>query len=885
MHRAPGMGRDERRRPWRDTTISPSLSDHEDGCLSATAGSSSGSAARHDERTGAAADGVAGQPTPRRGLPPPASSLIGRDADIVELIDVFSRARLVTVVGPGGVGKTRLALEVARRMAPSFTHGAAFVDLADLDDSLLVATEIARSLDLVDVSGPDPAEALRAALRSLRMLLVIDNFEQLAMAAPLLASLTAECPEITLLVTSRRRLGVTAERLFQLAPLPVPATRSQSHPNEAASVALFCDRASAVNSQFHPDLAALEAVEELCRLVDGLPLAIELVASHVRWLRPEALLARMHDTEHGLRLLRGGAVDAHARHRDLRDTIGWSVDLLSAAPARLLPRLSVFREGWTLDAMEDLCCRDIANGEAFEALIELVDLHLVEPVNEPGDDPRFRLLETIRRFAAEALAGSGEADALLLDHANYYVSFALRAGAALQSTDDHRWAVRVDRELPNVRAALQHLAASGRMTKGLEASAALGPYWLDRGSMQEGRDWLDRFLPSASGPPHVRAVGEGWSARLTLEQHGVGAMPAGEDRDEQLWHAREMLAHTGDGSDWLRLTDHLSNSLHLQGRFAEADELLAEAVRRCRSPETAWLRAELTLSRAVNAQDSGEFTRERVVALFEEAIEAAQLAGHDRARAQAIGRMRITLPRQTAVATEARTEIEQAFLLSQEVGDRRNAARSAVVAAVVALADQDRAGAAGWFVRSLDISVAIGYWHGLAWSVMGVAGMAAHAGRLVDGARLHGAIGPSLDQISKETPEVQLTAYHRLIDVLREGLGETFENECRTGNERAWTVTIDEARRIAVELAGDTRHATHPSHGRPRHRRSLELTERELAVLRQLVAGRTNEEIAAALAISQTTVIHHTISVYRKLAVRGRAEAVAHALRTGLVGG
>jgi predicted ATPase/DNA-binding CsgD family transcriptional regulator len=853
--------------------------------LSATAGSSSGSAARDVPQSSAVADGGQDRPTSFRRLPPPTSPLIGREADVAQVIDMLARSRLVTLIGAGGVGKTRLALEVARRMAPSFTHGAAFVDLADLDDPLLVATEIARSLDLVDVSGPEPAEGLRAALRSLRLLLVIDNFEQLVAAAPVLASLIAECPEITLLVTSRRRLGVSAERLFQVAPLPVPAANVQTQPTEAASVALFCERASAVSSQFHPDAAALEAVGELCRLVDGLPLAVELVASHVRWLRPEVLLARMRDTEHGLRLLRGGAADVHARHRDLRDTIGWSVDLLGATPRRLLPRLSVFREGWTLDAMEDLCCWDIVKGEAFEALLELVDLHLVETVNESGDDPRFRLLETIRRFAAEALADSGEADALLLAHANYYVTFALRAGTALQSTDDHRWAVRVDRELSNVRAALHHLAASGRMTKGLEAVAALGPYWLDRGSMQEGRDWLDRFLPAASGPPHVRAVGEGWSARLALEQDGVGTAPECDDRDEQLWQAREVLAAGGDDSEWLRLTDHLSNSLHLQGRFADADALLAEAVQRCRAPETAWLRAELSLTRAVNAQDSGEFGRERVAALFEEAIDAARLAGHDRARAQALGRMSITLPLHTPAAIDARTEIERAFRLSEELGDRRNAARSAVVAAVLALADQDRAAAATWFVRSLDVSVAIGYWHGLAWSVMGVAGMAAHAGRLVDGARLHGAIRPSLDQVSKETPEVQLTAYHRLVDVLREGLGETFEDECRTGNERDWTVTVDEARRIAVELSGDTRQAAHPSHGRPRHRRSIELTERELAVLRELAAGHTNEEIASALAMSQSTVMHHTVSVYRKLAVRGRAEAVAHALRTGLVAG
>ena len=191
------------------------------------------------------------------------------------------------------------------------------------------------------------------------------------------------------------------------------------------------------------------------------------------------------------------------------------------------------------------------------------------------------------------------------------------------------------------------------------------------------------------------------------------------------------------------------------------------------------------------------------------------------------------------------------------------------MAAVLALADHDRAAAATWFVRSLDISVAIGYWHGVAWSVMGVAGMAAHAGRLVDGARLHGAMRPRLDHISKETPQTQITAYHRLVDLLRDGLGENFEAECRVGNERPWTVTVDEARRIAAELSGDTKHATQRSRRRRGPRRNPELTERELDVLGELVAGHTNQEIASALAISHKTVMHHTVSVYRKLAVRG----------------
>jgi predicted ATPase/DNA-binding CsgD family transcriptional regulator len=809
--------------------------------------------------------------------------LIGREHDVDRLLDVLAHSRLVTVIGAGGVGKTQLALEVARRLAPSFPDGAAFVGLADLDEPGLVAVEIARCLDLVDVSGPEPQDALHSALRSLRMLLVIDNFEHLVDAAPVLADVARECPGIKLLVTSRRRLAVAVERTFALAPLPVPATDVPADPDGAPAVELFCERASAVSSGFEPDRAALDAIGELCRLVDGIPLAIELVASHARWFHPVALLGGVRDPDHGLRLLRRRAGDVGARHRDLRDTIGWSVDLLGGAPRRLLSRLSVFREGWTPRAMGELCCWDMSEGEAFDALEELVDLHLVEPVHVAGADARFRLLETVRRFAGEVLAAAGEARPLRDRHADHYLAFALRAGDALQGDDDLRWAARVDRELPNVRAALQHAAASGRTDEALAVAAALGPYWLDRGPMREGREWLDRLLSSGEGSRRVRAVAEAWSARLALELGDIGVPHVRDARDERLRQARDVLDAEGDVTGWLRATDHLSNSLHLQGRFAEADVLLAGALPRCRTPETTWLRAELMLTRAVNAQDSGEFARDRVVSLFDEAIRAARLAGHGRAGAQAVGRMTITLPPHAPFVADAIAEVDQAFRLSQEHGDRRNAARSAVVAAVLALANHDETAAATWFVRALDLSVPIGYWHGVAWSVMGVAGMAAHAGRLVDGARLHGAVGPHLAQMVTETPRTQIKAYNRLVELLRDGLGERFDAVCRAGADLPWTVAVDEARRIAAELSGDVVHATQRSRRGRGPRANPKLTDRELDVLGGLVAGHTNQQIAATLEISHKTVMHHTVAVYRKLAVRGRAEAVAHALKTGLV--
>ena len=793
-------------------------------------------------------------------LPPARTSLVGRGAELAQLSELVigSGGRILSIVGGGGCGKTHLAVEVARRTAPSFRDGCAFVSLVDLHDPALVVTELIRVLGLSDVAGVAPIDQLIAGLRSLRMLIVLDGFEHLAPAAATLSEVATRSPDVRMLVTSRRRLRVAGERALPLGPLP-----------DDAAVALFCERAAAVNPRFEPSGSVRQSAAEICRVVDRLPLAIELVASRVRLLPPDALLERLQRADDALAILEGGPADAPARHRTLRDTIQWSYDLLGADAARLLPRLAVFRAGWTVRAMEDVCCDgDLTVRQGSSALTELLGLHLVETVDTGDGEPRFRVPETVRRFAMEILRRAELAESMLDRHADYFIAVAIRAGQDFAGPHERSLAGLIDQDLPNIRAALQRHATLDHRGAGLAAAAALGPYWLDWGPLREGRDCLDGFLAAPGGTPGLRAVATGWSVRLAIEQGEVG------DAREGLLRGRQVLDAGDSLPEWLRITDHLALALRLNGEYDRAEQYLVEALARCRSPDTAWLHAELLLSRAVAVRDRGDTSS--AIDLLHRTIRVARRAKHERVVARAIVCRALIDP----TMEHADVELERAFRLCRELGDLRGAAMSAAVAAVRAFVARDRPRAARWFLACLDSGVTVGYWPAVAWALMGVIGLSVRDGQLRNAARLHGALRPHLDVVGRQTPPDRMADYDRLVELVATRLGDDFVVERDDGEAGGWAAAVDLARRIAAEFA-----QTRTKHRRRGPRANSELTDRELEVLRELVVGRTNQHIAERLGLSPKTVMHHTGSLYRKLGVRGRTEAVAHALREQLVAG
>jgi predicted ATPase/class 3 adenylate cyclase len=420
---------------------------------------------------------------PRAGKP-----LVGREHDVASVCELLRHAdaRLITIVGPGGVGKTRLAIEVARELAAEFTDGTWFVDLSPIHSAGLVLPTIANG---VGVKGP-----LDEHLGDKRILLVLDNLEQVAAAAPDLAALTASCPGTVILATSREPLHVAAEVEYLLQPL-----------REASAVELFEQRAAPRRAP-----ASRAEIAEICRRLDGLPLAIELAAARTKLLDPAALLARL---DRRLPLLTGGARDAPTRQRTLAATIEWSYDLLDDRERQLFTRLAVFVGGFTLDAAEAVCEADL------DVLGSLVDKNLVRE-----SEGRLGLLETIREFAATKLADSGEAGKLRRRHAEYFVRFVEQLEAGLTGGEQTERLEDLAQEHENLHAALDELLATEATDQVLRLASALAIFWYVRGFYGEGADWLERALasPNADGSPvFAKALwGAGMLAVLTGDSEG-----------------------------------------------------------------------------------------------------------------------------------------------------------------------------------------------------------------------------------------------------------------------------------------------------------------------------------------------------------------------------
>ncbi|HET6319103.1 MAG TPA: tetratricopeptide repeat protein [Chloroflexota bacterium] len=426
-------------------------------------------------------------------VPRSLTPILGREGELQEIAKLFrAEVRLLTLTGPGGVGKTRLALAAAEQLRGVYADGVVFVPLAPIADSSLVLSTIARALDVPEVSGRSLQEGLDAALADRELLLVIDNFEHVMAAAPEVADLVTTAPSVRVLVTSRSSLRVRAERELAVPPLPVPAAADASDLAANPAVALYASRASAALPGFSLTPTDAAAVAAICRRLDGLPLAIELAAGRAKVLPPEALLARL---DRGTAVLGTGPPDAPARHQSLAATLAWSHGLLGPAERAVFRRLAVFRGGWTLEAAETVCAgAGLPVETVLDGLAILADQSLVLPPVGRGAHPRFHMLETIREYAGEQLAGAGEAVPVCARHAACLLAMAEAAASQRSPGSAGGGFARLDPEHDNLRAALRWAWEQGDARLGLRRAAALATFWFLRGHYAEGRGWLERFL-------------------------------------------------------------------------------------------------------------------------------------------------------------------------------------------------------------------------------------------------------------------------------------------------------------------------------------------------------------------------------------------------------
>ena len=427
------------------------------------------------------------------------TSLVGRDHELEELQRlVRSGARFVTLTGPGGSGKTRLGREAVRSLAGDFPDGAFLVSLAPIRDAEYVASVIAQTLELRQTGSEPVQQSLKAYLAERRLLLMLDNFEQVINAGPLIVDLLGTCPYLHVLVTSRSALRVSGEREFPVPPLAIPDPHNLPE-SEAllhyASVGLFLERARAANPNLQPDAAVLRDIARICARLDGLPLAIELAAARTKLLNPAAMLARF---QAGLAVLTGGARDLPERQRTLHDAIAWSYYLLNSGEQVVFRRMSVFSGGCNLESAEDVAVEPGAGedlpADLLEIVASLVDKNLIRQAEGIGTRARFGMLETIREFGIEMLTECGELDVVQRRHAEHFLQLAEEASENIPGPAQEHWLQTLEQEHDNLRAALRWFVVREDARDAMRLASALEQFWQFRGYIMEGRGWLKAVL-------------------------------------------------------------------------------------------------------------------------------------------------------------------------------------------------------------------------------------------------------------------------------------------------------------------------------------------------------------------------------------------------------
>ena len=791
--------------------------------------------------------GTTGQPTPHRqpvtllppvraasgSLPAPMTPLVGRQREVAAILTMLRQPglRLLTLTGPGGIGKTRLALHVAAESASAFPDGLAFVDLSPVSDPELVLPTLARAFGVREAGDVPLRTLLASALGERALLLALDNVEQVVAAVPHLVALLTACPRLTMLVTSRVVLHVSGEHVYPVPPLalpnPVEVTGAPSPRVEAMrseAVTLFVARARAAAPGFELTEMNAPVIAAICVRLDGLPLAVELAAAWVRVLPLPMLLERL---AHRLPLLTGGVRDLPERQRTMRAAIAWSYDLLGPAEQALFRRLAVFAGAFTLAAA------GWVSGETSLAVLKgvaaLVDMSLLQRVEYPDGEPRFAMLETVREYGLERLAESGEIESHRRSHALYGLSLAEAADSELTGHAQARWLEELDAAHADLRAALGW-ALEGEIAIGLRIAGALERFWDHRGFYAEGRRWLDALLAAGgTAPASARARALRTAGVLAIEQEDLD--PAGLFLNESLALSRA----SGDPYGIAFTLNALGSIAICREEYAQAQAHFHEALALLRRLEDRDGIAALLTQLGYVALLQGDCVL--AIPHFEESLACYRELDHRLGAGKVLALLGLTLLEQG--------ELPRAVALLHDALPFNHDLRN-----------------------KLYVSVCL----------EGLGAAAIMVGQVAEAPRLWGAADALRESIGTPLWPGDRARCERFFAMARARLGaETFVATWDAGRRLPLEAALAEALAIPGPPAV-------PVPGRPENRAAAHgLSARELEVLRLLVAGRTDREIAEALFISRRTAQGHVARIFAKLGVNSRTAAATTAIAAGIV--
>ncbi len=827
------------------------------------------------------------------------TSFIGREREMTDLRTIIPSTRLLTLVGPGGCGKTRLAIKVASELVEKYPDGVYLVELAPLRDPALVTHSVAMVLGVREAPNHLLSETLADYISTRQMLLVLDNCEHLvSVSAQLAESLLQACPRLTILATSREPLSIGGERLYRVPPLSVPPAQLPADkllPRDLVqyeAVRLFVDRAVAVQPNFRLTEQNAAAIAQVCQRLDGIPLAIELAAARTGMLKVETIAARLSDR---FTLLTSGERTALPHQQTLRATMDWSHDLLTESARILFRRLSVFAGGFSLEAAEDICSGEpLMPPMVLDLLMRLVDQSLVN-VDQQDEHERYAMLESVREYASDKLVDSGEAESLRKRHAAFFMQLAEEAEPFLTRTEQLTWLARLDLERDNLRAALEWCrAAEGKEDWGLRLAGALVVYWDIRAYFQEGREHLSAALarPGALEHTAVRAKALYGAGRLDFHQGDFIAARALLETCASMY--RELGSATPALADALRLLGYTAIE---SGDYGIAFNLLEQARNMMRELQDVAGIVRATRELGWFNLRTGDY--EEAALFLEDALRLVDQVGDRYERLFSLSGLAEVRLRQGDLQHAAQLEGEL-LQQSRELGDRWRVAASLGNLARIALRRDDLKQATVLARESLAMRQDFGDRAGCAWCFEKFAEIALLQGQQESppqrdvefgrAARLFGAAAALRASVGSVIDLVDRPEYDRLLAILREQLDSPPDSVQPGAYQLAWAegqaMSLNQAVDYAFEstlLSEGAALAAQSGSPPPSDQQDfggLSQRERQVAVL--IARGRSNRAIAQQLTVSNRTVENHVANILSKLNLNSRTQIAVWAVERGL---